>query len=561
MGICISEKDMKAFLTGRMSDAERAQAADHFVECETCLERLVVLYEFEKANRASYPQDHTELIKRIQGYISDPAGPDNADRADAENIKKAVKKNSRRSRRRAAVSSPSKGDSESIKTGTGSLSRVRKRSDHSTIWALLGVVMFIVLAVVFFVMMGKTKKRIQPEQEHAETPVEKEPVETAEFVGQLMKAVEPGSVLIDGKAAGITKEVSEGSDVAVKAGGFGTISLEHGVILHIDGDSALKMGKADLTGDANGFSATILSGSVFAVIPADAGSSRFRIRAGSAVISGPGSEIYISVQKNIAASAQGAFSLKKEDGTEVSVVSGGAVSLPAGEEREIDTSWFTWLKQQGVRFSMASKTPVPEEKKAADTPADTETEPKEKKEPEIFGAALQGGSFKDDFETVPLKNWREIKGTWLPSGGEVRHTSTEERGFLILKNRSMEHCRISVDIKSVDGAAGVVFSYADNGYVIARWKENGTCEVVSVQGGKETVVYKEDCGRPSPERPKRFSVTVRGKRVLIEIDDKIICQTPIVDAVKTGAVGLVAENNPSVIFDNFSVTELAGGGV
>jgi hypothetical protein len=332
--------------------------------------------------------------------------------------------------------------------------------------------------------------------------------------------------------------------------------------MHIDGDSALKMGKADLAGDANGVSATILSGSVFAVIPADAGSSRFRIRAGSAVISGPGSEIYISVQKNIAASAKGAFSLKKEDGTEVSVVSGEAVSLPSGEEKEIDTSWFAWLKQQGVPFSMASSTPVPEEKKPVDEPADNESEPeKQKKEPEVFAGTVKGGSFKDDFESVPLKNWREVKGAWLPSRGEVRHTSTEERGFLILKNRSMEHCKISVDIKSVDGAAGVVFSYAEDGYVIARWKENGTCEVVSVQGGEETVVHTEECSRPSPERPKRFSVTVRGKRVLIEIDDAIVCQTPIVDAVKIGAVGLVAENNPSVIFDNFSVTELAGGGV
>jgi hypothetical protein len=283
---------------------------------------------------------------------------------------------------------------------------------------------------------------------------------------------------------------------------------------------------------------------------------------GSVVLSGPGSEMYVSAEKSVVASTKGAFSYKLDSGKEGTVPTKRAVALPSEEDRKIDASWFGWMNKQGVKFGMASETRQevkPDDN--ADTNQDTQESKDDTKPDETYRPVSGKGMYRDGFEGVSLKNWIEAKGTWLPSRGVVRHTSMEKRGFLILRNRSIEHARISVDIKSVDGSAGLVFSYISNGYIIARWNDNGTCEVVAVKGSDDEVIQKEDCPKPSLDTGGTFSVEVRGKRVMVKINNKIIMQTRIIDAVTVGAVGLVAENNPSCVFDNFLVTELKQGGI
>ena len=194
MGDCVTQQELKSFLASQLQGEQKENAASHFAECETCLEKLVALSEFEEAGRRSYPDDHIDLIKELQQLIAE-SEPAETDEADAEEVRQAIK-DRRSSRRRKAVPSTGrvrKGDSSEKKTGTGSLSRSRKRSDHSTVWALLGGIMFVVLIVVFFVMMGKRKKVVPVSGEKPEKTVEEEEKPPVPHMGELMTIKTGGS--------------------------------------------------------------------------------------------------------------------------------------------------------------------------------------------------------------------------------------------------------------------------------------------------------------------------------------------------------------------------------
>jgi hypothetical protein len=125
--------------------------------------------------------------------------------------------------------------------------------------------------------------------------------------------------------------------------------------------------------------------------------------------------------------------------------------------------------------------------------------------------------------------------------------------------RRVEYTHFRIDVSCMSGgggAIGVIFSYGRKGYCAVRWEVDGTFEVKTVIGGDQKSIMKDKGPKPGTDEMKQLTVEVRGQRVLVEVDGNLVMQTPGVDAVESGSVGLLAEKDPGAVFDNIRITKL-----